>query len=155
LGSAPVLKQEAHDPTRLVRVPGYPLDTMNKADGLDVLRSTPNEYAKLVILTRMTVSAKKGARSCRSNPMMRLTSLAPRLCASSSRGYVMLWRDKFILCQGLATMFFQNKLKLVDLATWDKGKIGMGKQRSVRYLTPRRRCPHCCHGNNCFQGASA
>ena len=42
-------KEEAHDPTRLVRVSGYPLDTMNKADGLDLLRGTPNEYAKLVI----------------------------------------------------------------------------------------------------------
>jgi hypothetical protein len=54
LGSAPILKQDADDPTRLVRASGYPLDTMNKADGLDLLRSTPNEYAKLVILTRNT-----------------------------------------------------------------------------------------------------
>ena len=30
-------------------------------------------------------------------------------------GYVMLWCDKFVLCQGLALDFFQGKLKLVDL----------------------------------------
>ena len=30
LGYSPVVKEEAHDPTRLVRVSGYPLDTMNK-----------------------------------------------------------------------------------------------------------------------------
>ena len=34
-----------------------------------------------------------------------------------------------------ALNFFQDKLKLVDLLTWDKGKIGMGKRT-------RRRCEH-------------
>ena len=50
-------------------------------------------------------------------------------------GKQMLWCDKFILCQGLALGFFQGKLKLVDLLTWDKAKIGMGKRT-------RRRCEH-------------
>jgi hypothetical protein len=30
-------------------VSNYPLDTMNKTDGLELLRSTPNDYTKLVI----------------------------------------------------------------------------------------------------------
>jgi site-specific DNA-methyltransferase (adenine-specific) len=31
------------------RVPNHPLDAINKADGLDLLRGTPDEYTKLVI----------------------------------------------------------------------------------------------------------
>lgn len=47
LGSAPVIKQDAVGPTGCG--PVYPLDTMNEADGLELLRSTPDNYTKLVI----------------------------------------------------------------------------------------------------------
>jgi site-specific DNA-methyltransferase (adenine-specific) len=29
--------------------PKYPLDQMNKADGLDLLRGTPDNYSKMII----------------------------------------------------------------------------------------------------------
>jgi site-specific DNA-methyltransferase (adenine-specific) len=40
----------------------------------------------------------------------------------------MLWCDKFILCEGIAPEFFQDQLKLVNLVTWNKGKMGMGRR---------------------------
>ena len=148
LGSAPVLKQDADHPTRLVRVSGYPLDTMNKADGLDLLRSTPNEYAKLVIFDPQYRQVLDQLKFGNEGKRQKGRALLPQqsndeICQFGAEivrvlkpgGYVMLWCDKFIVCQGLALNFFQDKLKLVDLLTWDKGKIGMGKRT-------RRRCEH-------------
>lgn len=47
-------------------------------------------------------------------------------------GHLFLWVDKFHLCTGLSKWFNNTNLKLVDMITWDKGKIGMG------YRTRRR-----------------
>ena len=97
LGSVQVLNQEreaSQDAARHGRVFDYPLDTMNKADGLELLRSTPDNYTKLVIFDpqyRQVLDKlkfgnegkrQKGVRSCRSNPTKRFTSLVRRLCAS-------------------------------------------------------------------------
>jgi site-specific DNA-methyltransferase (adenine-specific) len=129
-------------------VPAYPLDKMNKADGLELLRSTPNEYTKLVIFDpqyrQVLDQLKFGNEGKRQKGRAALPQQSNiEICQFGAEivrvlkpgGYVMLWCDKFILCQGLAHGFFQGKLKLVDLLTWDKGKIGMGKRT-------RRRCEH-------------
>ena len=126
----------------------YPLDTMNKTDGLELLRSTPNEYTKLVIFDpqyrQVLDQLKFGNEGERQKGRASLPQQSNiEICQYGAEivrilkpgGYVMLWCDKFILCQGLALGFFQGKLKLVDLLTWDKGKIGMGKRT-------RRRCEH-------------
>jgi site-specific DNA-methyltransferase (adenine-specific) len=157
LGSATVLKQEGDDPTRLVRVPGYPLDTMNKADGLDLLRSTPNEYAKLVIFDPQYRQVLDQLKFGNEGKRQKGRAILPQqsddeICQFGAEivrvlkpgGYVMLWCDKFILCQAIAPGFFQHKLKLVDLVTWDKGKIGMGKRtrRKSEYLIIFQKAPH-------------
>jgi site-specific DNA-methyltransferase (adenine-specific) len=130
-------------------VSNYPLDTMNKADGLELLRTTPDEYTKLVIFDpqyRQVLDNMKfgneGERQ-KGRAALRRQQSTMEICQFSAEmvrvlkpgGYVMLWCDKFILCQGLALNFFQGHLKLVDMLTWDKGKIGMGKRM-------RRRCEH-------------
>ncbi|WP_245945525.1 DNA-methyltransferase [Helicobacter didelphidarum] len=40
--------------------------------------------------------------------------------------YCMLWIDKFHLCEGVDTWIKDTNLQIVDLITWDKGKMGMG-----------------------------
>ena len=52
-------------------------------------------------------------------------------------GHLVFWIDKFMLGQGLHLnlLEFRNYLKMVDLLTWDKGRIGMGKRT-------RRRCEY-------------
>ena len=112
------------------------------------MRSTPNEYAKLVIFDPQYRQVLDQLKFGNEGKRQKGRALLPQqsndeinqfgaeiVRALKPGGYVMLWCDKFILCQGMATGFFQNKLKLVDLATWDKGKIGMGKRT-------RRRCEH-------------
>ncbi|RAX55343.1 site-specific DNA-methyltransferase [Helicobacter sp. 16-1353] len=40
--------------------------------------------------------------------------------------YLMLWIDKFHLCEGIYPWLLDTKLQIVDLIIWDKGKMGMG-----------------------------
>lgn len=51
-------------------------------------------------------------------------------------GHLFLWMDKFHLCQGIHGWIAGTELAVVDMVTWDKGKIGMG------YRT-RRRAEYC------------
>ncbi|MER2520017.1 MAG: DNA methyltransferase, partial [Bdellovibrionales bacterium] len=50
-------------------------------------------------------------------------------------GHLMLWVDKYHLVEGVQPWLRGLNLKIVDLVTWDKGRIGMG------YRT-RRRCEY-------------
>lgn len=50
----------------------------------------------------------------------------------SPSGHVMVWIDKFILCSGISSIFHEPGLKLVDMITWNKLRMGMG-YRSRRY----------------------
>lgn len=57
-------------------------------------------------------------------------------------GYLMLWVDKFLLCEGYkhllnhSGVFEENRLQTVDLITWNKMRIGMGyrTRRTSEYL---------------------
>lgn len=41
-------------------------------------------------------------------------------------GHLFLWVDKYHLCQGINAWIKDSSLNLVDMITWDKGKLGMG-----------------------------
>lgn len=41
-------------------------------------------------------------------------------------GYLLLWVDKFHLCQGVRSWIADADLNLVNMIVWDKGRIGMG-----------------------------
>lgn len=58
-------------------------------------------------------------------------------------GHLFLWIDKFHLCEGTKHWFKDTKLELVDLITWDKGKIGMGyrTRRKSEYLLILQKLP--------------
>lgn len=50
--------------------------------------------------------------------------------------YLMLWIDKFHLCEGVREWLDSTLLQIVDLITWDKGRMGMGyrTRRQSEYL---------------------
>lgn len=50
--------------------------------------------------------------------------------------YLMLWIDKFHLCEGIHQWLKNTNLQIVDLITWDKQKMGMGyrTRRQSEYL---------------------
>lgn len=59
------------------------------------------------------------------------------------QGHLFLWVDKFHLCQGVLSWFIDTDLNLVDMITWDKGKIGMGyrTRRKSEYLIILQKSP--------------
>lgn len=119
--------------------PRYPLDKMNKADGLELLRGTPDNYSKMVIfdpqyrevLDQLNYG-NEGERQKARCVLPQMSDLVitqfgleiVRILAPS--GYCALWADKMILCQAMAPRFFDGKLQIVDLITWDKETFGMG-----------------------------
>ena len=58
-------------------------------------------------------------------------------------GHLFLRVDKFHLCSGCSSWFNQLSLEVVDLVTWDKGRIGMGyrTRRRAEYLLVVQKWP--------------
>ena len=58
-------------------------------------------------------------------------------------GHLMLWVDKFILCSGIHSLLEGSGLQLVDMVTWNKGRMGMGyrTRRHSEYLVIFQKLP--------------
>lgn len=58
-------------------------------------------------------------------------------------GHLFLWIDKFHLCTGTGNWTKDSNLSIVDLITWDKGKMGMGyrTRRKSEYLLVLQKKP--------------
>ena len=56
--------------------------------------------------------------------------------ALTPSGHLFLWVDKFHLCRGVGPWVAAVDLEIVDLITWDKGRMGMGyrTRRVAEYL---------------------
>jgi site-specific DNA-methyltransferase (adenine-specific) len=137
-----------------VRKPHYPLDRRNKADGLKLLKTTPSEYTRLVFFDpqyrQLLDHLKYGDEGKRQTARVALPQMSGETIRRFGHeivrvlkpsGYVAMWIDKYILTEGLAPSYFDTDelvptLKMVDLITWNKGKIGMGyrSRRKGEYL---------------------
>ena len=132
-----------------MRDPKYPLDKMNKADGLDLLLGTPDNYSKLIIfdpqyreVLEVLNYGNEGERQKGRFVLPQMSDVIitkfgleiVRILVPS--GYCALWADKMIVCQALAPKFFDGQLQIVDLITWDKELFGMGyrSRRRGEYL---------------------
>ena len=60
-----------------------------------------------------------------------------------ARGHLFLWVDKFHLMTGFRAWLAGTELDVVDMVTWDKGKIGMGyrTRRRAEYLIVLQKAP--------------
>lgn len=127
----------------------YPLDRRNKADGLKLLRATPSNYSKLIFFDpqhrEVLDYLKLGNEGARQKGRVKLPQMATEnikqlgeeiVRVLKPSGYAATWIDKFILCNGLAQSFYGDELQIVDMITWNKGKIGMGhrSRRKGEYL---------------------
>jgi site-specific DNA-methyltransferase (adenine-specific) len=136
------------------------LDTLinkkNKMDGLLLLKEIDNEALKLVffdpqyrgILDKM----KYGNEGARQKARAELPAMSQEIIESfiveiarvlKKSGYLMLWVDKFHLVEGVLSWVKNTELNVVDLITWDKGKIGMGyrTRRKCEYLVIFQKTP--------------
>ena len=126
-------------------VPGewpLPLNQRNRYDGLQLLAEMAAESAPLCIfdpqyrgiLDKMQYGNEGVSRGRRRSglPQMKEDTIAAfiegigRVLTPS--GHLLLWIDKFHLCTGihLRPELEQSGLEVVDLVTWNKGRMGMG-----------------------------
>lgn len=58
-------------------------------------------------------------------------------------GHLLLWLDKYMVCNSLKTLLDGCSLQTVDLITWNKGRMGMGcrTRHSCEYLVVLQKPP--------------
>ena len=86
--------------------------------------------------------AKRGAlNQMNENKIAEFITLIDRALIPS--GHLFLWIDKFHLCSGFHEWFHSTQLDVVDMITWDKGRIGMGyrTRRKSEYLIVLQKQP--------------
>ena len=126
-------------------------------DGLDFLGRLPDEAVPLAFLDPQyrgvldklaygNEGVKRGRARAALQQMDETAIVAfvqaiDRVLAAS--GHLFLWLDKFHLCSGIAPWLVGTRLTVVDLITWDKGRMGMGyrTRRQSEYLVVLQKAP--------------
>ena len=122
----------------------------NQMDGLDFLKSLSSNMVPVAffdpqydgVLAKQNYGNEGKTRGQEQAKLQKMsTEVINEFIKELSRvimdkGHLFLWTDKFHLCNGLSPWTDGTTLKLVDMLTWDKDKIGMG------YRT-RRQTEHC------------
>ena len=134
-----------------------PLNQRNQFNGLDLLAALEAETIPLCIfdpqyrgiLDKMQYGNEgvSRGRARSSLPQMSEETIA-RFLEGIARvlipsGHLFLWVDKFHICTGVEPWLTQCGLEVVDLVTWNKGKMGMGyrTRRFAEYLVIAQKPP--------------
>jgi site-specific DNA-methyltransferase (adenine-specific) len=118
------------------------LDVRNVCDGLELLRSIPDDCTSLIVFDpqyRETLDKHKfGNEGARQRRRVALPQMPESVIQSFGQeilrilipsGYCARWVDKFTLGEGLACV---TGMQVVDLLTWDTGGFGMGRRTRSR-----------------------
>lgn len=127
-----------------------PLNQRNQSDGRELLTALDPESIALCIfdpqyhglLDKMRYGNEGVSRGQRRSglPQMSEETITEFIAGISAAlipsGHLFLWTDKFHLCKGVGTWVGECGLEVVDLVTWNKGRIGMGyrTRRLAEYL---------------------
>ena len=127
-----------------------PLNQRNQCDGRDPLAALEPESIPLCIfdpqyrglLDKMRYGNEGVSRGRRRSELLQMSEetigefVAGISAALTPSGHLFLWVDKFHLCNGIRTWLGDCGLEIVDLVTWDKGRMGMGyrTRRVAEYL---------------------
>ncbi len=142
--------------------PDLRFDTRLKMDGLDFLSQVPDEAAPVAFLDPQyrgvldklaygNEGVNRGRQRAALQQMDEATIAAfiegiDRVLRAS--GHLFLWLDKFHLCSGFAPWLAGTQLTVVDMVTWDKGRMGMGyrTRRQSEYLVVLQKEPRRARG---------
>lgn len=129
----------------------------NKVDGLILLNTIKDETVKTAffdpqyrgVLDKLNYGNEgKNRGKARSSLMQMSEDTIIRFIKQIDKkltpsGHLFLWVDKFHLCQGVLSWLIDTNLNIVDMITWDKGKIGMGyrSRRKSEYLIVLQKDP--------------
>lgn len=125
---------------------GVKLDRPQRMDGLALLNKLKDDSIPLVFFDPQYRSVlDKQAYGNEGTGRQRSRSELPQMPDKMIRafldeiervllpsGHLMLWVDKFIVCSGIHALLEGSALQLVDMITWNKGRMGMG-YRTRRY----------------------
>ena len=132
------------------------LDRRNQANGLEFLLRLPSEIAPLAFFDpeyRGVLDhqgyGNEGERQKGRAALDQMTGeviqkfIAQIARVLTPRGHLMLWVDKFHVAEGITPWLEGCDLKVVDMITWDKGRIGMGyrTRRKCEYLMVIQKLP--------------
>jgi site-specific DNA-methyltransferase (adenine-specific) len=138
-------------------VKGLKMDKQQKMDGLKLLNKIPENSVPLVffdpqyrtILDRQNYGNEgKGRGKERAELPQMDEKKIKSFIAEIERvlipsGHLMMWADKYIVCSGINALLEGSGLQLVDMITWNKGRMGMGyrTRRFSEYLVVFQKLP--------------
>lgn len=159
--SVPAVTHDVATPS-LTLPPDLHFNTRLKMDGLDFLARLPDEAVVLAFLDPQyrgvldklaygNEGVRRGQRRAALRQMDEATIVAfiqgiDRVLTAS--GHLFLWLDKFHLCSGFAPWLAGTRLSVVDMITWDKGRMGMGyrSRRQSEHLVVLQKAPRRARG---------
>ncbi|MCY3945154.1 MAG: site-specific DNA-methyltransferase [Anaerolineaceae bacterium] len=136
---------------------GLKFDTRLKMDGLDFLSRLPKGEIPVAfldpqyrdLLDKMSYGnegktrgrARSNLQQMDANTITKFIRAINIVLAES--GHLFLWMDKFQLCTGFRDWLTGTRLDVVDMITWDKGRMGMGyrTRRQSEYLIVLQKQP--------------
>lgn len=135
---------------------GFAFDRRNRADGLAMMGMLADSCAPLVffdpqyrgVLDHQSYG-NEGQRQRGRAQLPQMTEIEIRqFIAEIDRlllptGHLMLWVDKFHLCEGVGGWLTGTSLDMVDLIVWNKQRMGMGyrSRRVSEYLLVAQKQP--------------
>lgn len=121
------------------KISSYLMNQPNTVDGITLMKTLNNNTIKTCffdpqyrgVLDKMNYG-NEGERQKKRSSLLQMTNLTiiqfiqqiNRVLRPS--GHVFLWIDKYHLCEGVHGWIESTSLRIVDLITWDKGRMGMG-----------------------------
>lgn len=134
----------------------YPLNEKNTEDGLILLKNIhDNRIAACFfdpqyrgVMDKMNYGNEGERQKKRAILTQMSEDIIKEFLSHISRvlrpsGHLFLWVDKFHLCEGVMPWIAHTSLEIVDMITWDKGRIGMGyrSRRRSEYLICLQKSP--------------
>ena len=142
---------------RIALPKGLKLNTRLKMDGLKFLSMLPADSIPVAFLDPQyrgvldklaygNEGRSRGRARCALQQMPEETiGRFVRGCANTltPSGHLFLWMDKFHLCTGFSGWLNGTPLEVVDMLTWNKGKLGMGyrTRRTSEHLVVLQKKP--------------
>jgi len=136
---------------------GLKLDTPLKMDGLKLLEALPKASIPLIffdpqyrsVLEKQKYGNEGETRGKERAELPQMTNVTIKKFLKEVErvlipsGHVMLWVDKFIVVNGVNLFLESSGMRLVDMVTWDKGRMGMGyrTRRHSEYLVILQKLP--------------
>ena len=136
-----------------------PLNQRNQCDGLELLAALKPESIPLCVfdpqyrgvLDKMRYGNEGVSRGRRRSALPQMSEetitefIAGISAALIPSGHLFLWTDKFHLCMGVGTWLEDGELEVVDLVTWNKGRMGMGyrTRRVTEHMVILQKPPTC------------